>query len=112
MSAFVDQPVMAFHISTAEGAAVVRAARGRGVKMYAETCPQYLFLTEADMDKPGVEGGKWMCSPPLRLAADQEALWGAIAAGDIEIVSSDHAPYSLDARGKARWGRSCPRHRE
>jgi dihydropyrimidinase len=106
MAAFIDQPVMAFHISTAEGAAVIRAARGRGVKIFAETCPQYLFLTQDDLDKPGVEGAKWMCSPPLRLATDHEALWRAIALGDIQVLSSDHAPYRLDVDGKYPQGES------
>ncbi|MBV9750918.1 MAG: dihydropyrimidinase, partial [Hyphomicrobiales bacterium] len=88
MAALLDQPIMIYHVSTAEGAAVIRAARGRGIKLFAETCPQYLFLTEADLDRPGVEGAKWMCSPPLRLASDQEALWRAIALSDIQTVSS------------------------
>ncbi len=100
MAAFIDQPIMVFHVSTAEGAAVIRQARGRGLKVFSETCPQYLFLTESDLDRPGNEGGKWMCSPPLRLASDQEALWRAIALSDIQTVSSDHAPYRLDADGK------------
>jgi dihydropyrimidinase len=100
MAALIDQPIMVFHVSTAEGASVIRQARGRGLKVFAETCPQYLFLTEEDLDRPGVEGAKWMCSPPLRQAADQEALWRAIALGDIQTVSSDHAPYRLDAGGK------------
>jgi dihydropyrimidinase len=100
MAALIDQPIMIFHVSTAEGAAVIRAARGRGLKVFSETCPQYLFLTESDLDRPGVEGAKWMCSPPLRLASDQEALWRAIALSDIQTVSSDHAPYRLDADGK------------
>jgi dihydropyrimidinase len=100
MAAMIDQPIMVFHVSTAEGAAVIRQARGRGLKVFSETCPQYLFLTESDLDRPGLEGGKWMCSPPLRLASDQEALWRAIALSDIQTVSSDHAPYRLDAGGK------------
>jgi dihydropyrimidinase len=100
MAALIDQPIMIYHVSTAEGAAVIRAARGRGIKLFAETCPQYLFLTEQDLDRPGVEGAKWMCSPPLRLASDQEALWRAISLSDIQTVSSDHAPYRLDADGK------------
>jgi dihydropyrimidinase len=100
----VDQPVMVFHVSTAEGAAVIRAARGRGVKVFAETCPQYLFLTGQDLDKPGIEGAKWMCSPPLREERDQEALWQALALGDLQAVSSDHAPYAADQTGKLRAG--------
>ena len=68
---------------------------GEGLKVFAETCPQYLFLTAEDLDKPGAEGAKWMCSPPPRRAADQEALWQALALGDLQTISSDHAPVSF-----------------
>jgi len=99
-SELIDQPVIIYHVATAEGAAVIREARGRGVKVFAETCTQYLFLTkEALVREPG-EGAKWVCSPPLREAADQEALWQALELGDLQIVSSDHAPYTLDENGK------------
>ena len=104
LAAFVDQPIMIFHVSTAEGAARVRQARGEGLKVYAETCPQYLCLTAQDLDRPGLEGAKWMCSPPLRAATDQEALWRALALGDLQTVSSDHAPYRFDASGKLNAG--------
>src|SRR5947209_15373106 len=80
-AALVDQPIMIYHVSTAEGAAVIRRAREQGLKVFAETCPQYLLLTKADLDRPGLEGAKWMCSPPLREAADQEALWQALEIG-------------------------------
>ena len=100
----LDQPVMIFHVSTAEGAAMIREARGRGVKVFAETCPQYLFMTADDLDKPGIEGAKWMCSPPQRTTADQEALWRSLALGDLEVVSSDHAPYAFDETGKLHAG--------
>ena len=103
-SAYLDQPVMVFHVSTREGAAILRRARGEGVEVMGETCPQYLFLTAADLDKPGLEGAKWMCSPPLRETSDQEALWGALSLGDLQLVSSDHAPYRFDETGKLQAG--------
>ncbi|HLN10488.1 MAG TPA: dihydropyrimidinase [Xanthobacteraceae bacterium] len=103
-STFLDQPVMIFHVSTAEGAEVIRRARGEGAKIFAETCPQYLFLTAADIDRPGLDGARWMCSPPLRTTADHEALWRALGRGDLQVVSSDHAPYRLDATGKFSAG--------
>jgi dihydropyrimidinase len=68
MAALIDQPIMIYHVSTAEGARVIRDARGQGLKIFAETCPQYLFLTADDLDKPGADGAKWMCSPPPRAA--------------------------------------------
>src|SRR5215467_3901411 len=106
LAAFIDQPIMIFHVSSAEGAARIRQARGEGLKVFAETCPQYLFLTKADLDRPGVQGAKWICSPPMREAADQEALWQALALGDLQLVSSDHAPYAYDATGKLAAGTS------
>jgi dihydropyrimidinase len=100
LAAFIDQPIMIFHVSSAEGAARIRQARGEGLKVFAETCPQYLFLTANDLDRPGLEGAKWICSPPVRQPSDQEALWQALALGDLQTVSSDHAPYRFDASGK------------
>jgi dihydropyrimidinase len=104
MSALVDAPVMIFHVSTAEGAAAIRRARGAGVKLLAETCPQYLFMSVDDLDRPGMEGARFMCSPPQREAADQAALWRALELGDLQTVTSDHAPYRLDETGKFSGG--------
>ena len=99
-SELIDHPVMIFHVSTAEGVEVIRHARGRGVKVWGETCPQYLFFTADTLDKPGFDGGKWCFSPPARSVADQEALWHGLANGDLQTVSSDHAPYRFDETGK------------
>jgi dihydropyrimidinase len=103
-AALVDQPLMIFHVSTAEGAAVIHRARGEGRKVWGETCTQYLTLTAEDLDRPGVEGAMWMCSPPLREPADQEALWWALEIGTLQTVSSDHAPYRMDETGKLAGG--------
>jgi dihydropyrimidinase len=104
MSQLVDQPIMVFHVSTAEGAEVVRKARASGVKLFGETCPHYLLLTADDVNKPGLEGAKWMCSPSLRTASDQDALWQALARDDLQVLSSDHAPYRFDSSGKLSAG--------
>jgi dihydropyrimidinase len=104
MSRFIDQPIMIFHVSTAEGAEVVRKARADGVKIFGETCPHYLLLTDEAVHKQGLEGAKWMCSPPLRNSTDQDALWQALDRGDLQAVSSDHAPYRFDASGKLSAG--------
>lgn len=101
---YLDQPVMLFHISTAEGAAAVKAAQDRGAPVWAETCPHYLFMTEDVLDRPGLEGAKWMCSPPQRLQQDQDALWDALLGGTLSLVSSDHAPYRFDETGKLAAG--------
>jgi dihydropyrimidinase len=101
---FLDQPLMLFHISTTEALASVRAAQARGVPVWAETCVHYLLQTAAVLDRPGVEGAKWMCSPPQRDPADQTALWQGVLSGDLALVSSDHAPYRFDETGKLKAG--------
>ncbi|MGF1474650.1 MAG: dihydropyrimidinase [Geminicoccaceae bacterium] len=103
-SRLLDQPLMIFHVSTAEGADVIRRARADGAKIYGETCTQYLLLTKDEMDRPGIDGAMWMCSPPLREKSDQEALWRALADGTLQTVSSDHAPYAMDGSGKLAKG--------
>jgi dihydropyrimidinase len=97
---FIDQPVMIFHVSTAEGAEIIRHARGRGVKVFAETCPHYLFQTAEDLLLPGYEAARLMCSPPQRRKSDHDALWQALELGDLQVISSDHAPYRMDETGK------------
>jgi dihydropyrimidinase len=77
--------------------------------VWAETCPQYLVLTAADMDRPGFEMARFICSPPLRTDADQAALWSALAEGQLDLVASDHAPYRLrDPHGKLAHGEDAP----
>ena len=80
----LDQPVMIFHVSTREGAAVIREARGRGVKVFAETCPQYLFLTAAGSRQARRRRREMDVQPAARRAADQEALWRALELGDLQ----------------------------
>lgn len=104
LAGMVGQPLMIFHVSTAEGAELVRQARGRGQAVFGETCTHYLLLTERDLDRPGLEGAKWICSPPLRTDADCEALWSALRKGDLQTITSDHAPYAFDATGKLHAG--------
>ena len=101
---FLAQPVMIFHVSTAEAVASIRAARARGAPVWAETCPHYLLMTDEVLRRDGVEGAKWMCSPPQRSAEDCAALWDGLADGTIDLVSSDHAPYRFDATGKLAAG--------
>jgi allantoinase len=77
------------HVSTGRGAALVAEARARGVDATCETCPHYLVLTEDDLDALGTRA---KCAPPLRPAAECEALWEHLAAGRIAFVASDHSP--------------------
>jgi dihydropyrimidinase len=96
------------HVSGAQALDEIRRARSRGAQIYAETCPQYLFLSEADLDLPDFEGAKCMCSPPPRDAANQELIWQGLVDGSFDIFSSDHAPYRFDALGKLLNGRIAP----
>ena len=101
---FFATPVMLFHISTHEAVDAIRSAKTRGVPVWAETCPHYLFMRADDLDVPGDEGAKWMCSPPQRTEHDHAARWGGRADGTLSIVSSDHAPYRYDETGKLAAG--------
>ncbi|WP_128254126.1 dihydropyrimidinase [Falsirhodobacter deserti] len=108
LAKLVDAPLFIVHVSTAGGAALVQRAKLAGAKLFAETCPQYLALTRDDLDRSGVEGAKFMCSPPVRDRATQDALWKHIQSGTFESVSSDHAPYRFDATGKFTAGMDAP----
>jgi len=104
LSRLLDVPVLIVHVSGAEAVQTIRAAQRLGARVYAETCPQYLFLKATDSDKPGLEGAKWCCSPPPRDAASQEAVWQGLADGTFQVLSSDHAPYRFDQTGKLPKG--------
>jgi len=82
------------HLSSAAGLAEVRSARERGIAVLAETCPQYLFLTDDALRRPPEVAQDFMCTPPVRAEADRKALWGALAAGDLDAVSTDHCPFT------------------
>lgn len=105
---FLDAPLMIVHVSTPEGCETIARARLEGARVYAETCPQYLFLTRDDLDRPGMEGAKFMCSPPPRDAATAAAIWRHLAVGTFSLFSSDHAPYRFDASGKLSGGPQAP----
>ncbi|MFO7692709.1 MAG: dihydropyrimidinase [Vicinamibacterales bacterium] len=101
--------VFIVHASCREALAAIVRAKAQGRRVWAETCPQYLLLSAADMDRPGFEAARFICSPPLRSAADQAALWEALASGTLDLVASDHAPYRLhDANGKMVHGADAP----
>ena len=108
LAELIDVPVLIVHVSAREAIDQIAWARNRGLKIYAETCPQYLFLTEDDLDKPGIEGARCMCSPPPRDKANQEFVWRGLEAGIFDVFSSDHAPYRMDASGKLHAGASPP----
>ena len=114
LAGLVDQPIQVFHVSCAEAAEEIAQARARGLKVWGETCPQYLLLTAADMDRPGLEGAKFMCSPSPRTAEEHGRVWDMIRRGVLDVVSSDHSGHSYGgpagkrARGEGASFRDIP----
>ena len=101
LAELVDTPIQVFHVSCGPAAEEIFRARQRGVKVWGETCPQYFVLSASDLDRPGFEGAKFMCSPAPRDAAATAALWDAIRMGTLDVVSSDHSGWSYGGtRGK------------
>ncbi|MFZ0521251.1 MAG: dihydropyrimidinase [Candidatus Acidiferrales bacterium] len=88
-------PVYIVHLSCNEALEKVREARDRGLRVYAETCPQYLYLSLENMDAPGFEGAKYVFTPPLREKWHQEKLWQGLAKDDLQVVSTDHCPFCM-----------------
>jgi dihydropyrimidinase len=103
-----EAPVHVVHLSSEAALRYVREARASGVRAHAETCPHYLALTAAlyDDPDPAVVAGS-IISPPLRSPADQAALWAGLAAGDLDLIATDHVPDRLD-REKAEALRGVP----
>jgi dihydropyrimidinase len=104
LSELMDTPLLIVHVSAEMAMDAIRDAQTRGLKVYGETCPQYLFLTAQDIDKPGLEGAKFCCSPPPRDEASQEAMWRGLENGTFQLFSSDHAPYRFDETAKLSKG--------
>jgi dihydropyrimidinase len=96
LSEFIDTPILIVHVSSPAAAAHISAAQKRGLPVYAETCPQYLFLTREDLDLEGFEGAKCVCAPPPREKADLEGIWRGLEDGTFTILSSDHCPFLYD----------------
>lgn len=88
-------PVYFVHLSASGALGEVTAARDRGAAVFAETCPHYLFLDETEMDRPGFEGAKFVCSPPLRRPGNADVLWEGLRRGDLSVVATDHCPFCM-----------------
>jgi dihydropyrimidinase len=100
LAELVDVPVMIVHVSNREAMEEIRRAQQRGLKVFGETCPQYLVLTEKDMEGLNMEGAKYVCSPPPRDVASQQACWEGLQQGVLSVFSSDHCPFRYDETGK------------
>jgi dihydropyrimidinase len=93
-----DSRIYIVHLSSKEGLWIVKQARDRGVKIYAETCPQYLLLDDERYKEPDWNGAKYVMSPPLRTKESNAALWEGLRGGDLQVVATDHCPF--DFKGK------------
>ena len=91
-------PLYVVHVSAKQAVDQIAAARDRGLNVFGETCPQYLYLSlEEQLGAPGFEGAKWVCSTPLRSRAEghQERMWQGLRTNDIQMVSTDHCPFCM-----------------
>ncbi|HYM25603.1 MAG TPA: dihydropyrimidinase, partial [Vicinamibacterales bacterium] len=95
LSEIADVPIYIVHLSAAEALEMVTEARDRGLPAYAETCPQYLFLSYDNYEEAGFDGAKYVMSPPLRDKAKQDQLWRGLAFNDLQCISTDHCPFCM-----------------
>lgn len=105
-----NAPLYIVHVSSAKSARLIKDAKARGLNVYGETCPQYLFLDESRYEACGDEGLKYIMSPPLRNKRNQEKLWSYIKDGTLSVVATDHCTF--DYHGLKQLGREdftkCP----
>src|SRR5438067_9883784 len=95
LAEIADVPIYIVHLSAAEALEMVTEARDRGLPAFAETCPQYLFLSYENYEEPGFDGAKYVMSPPLRPKWHQAELWKGLAKNDLQVVSTDHCPFCM-----------------
>jgi dihydropyrimidinase len=95
LAEIADVPVYIVHLSASEALEMVTEARDRGLPAFAETCPQYLFLSYDNYEEPGFNGAKYVMSPPLRPRETQDRLWRGLAFNDLQAISTDHCPFCM-----------------
>ena len=94
LAELAGMPTLYFvHVSSADALDAIADARRRGLPVYAETCPHYLYLDTAELDRPWAEGADFVCAPPLRTQEHRDRLWWALTSHDLSVVSSDHCPF-------------------
>jgi dihydropyrimidinase len=109
LAELVDVPVLIVHVSGREAVAQIREAQGLGLKVYGETCPQYLLLTADDLDADGFEGAKCICSPPPRDAANQAVIWRGLENGTFQVCRRTMRPLPFGGpQGKQVAGTDAP----
>jgi dihydropyrimidinase len=103
LATLAEVPLYVVHVSCAHSLHAVAAARAKGLPVWGETCPQYLYLNDGCYAAPGFEGAKFVCTPPMRRLADNEALWVGLQRRELQVVSTDHAPFNF--AGQKELGR-------
>src|SRR3954467_9479037 len=88
-------PIYIVHLSAAHALERVKQARDMGLPAYAETCPQYLFLSYDNYEEPGFDGAKYVMTPPLREKWNQAELWKGLKTDDLQVISTDHCPFCM-----------------
>lgn len=91
LAAQADAPVYLVHMNMAGEVDQLKYARSKSVYAMGETCPQYLFFTEENLQQP--DGAKWICSPPMRSKNDNIGLWQGLEDGTIQVLATDHCPF-------------------
>ncbi len=105
LSELIDVPILIVHVSGADAVEQIRWGQGRGLRIFAETCPQYLFLAGEDLGISREHGLKCVCSPPPRDKGNQRVIWDGLFNGVFQVFSSDHAPFRFnDPKGKLLHG--------
>lgn len=104
LAEFAGQSIYIVHLSGKDGLEKVKAARAKGLPVFAETCPQYLLLPAELYLKPYFEGAKYVMSPPLRPADHLEKMWEGLAKGYIQTVATDHCPFNF--KGQKDMGKN------
>lgn len=94
LAAQAGAPLYLVHMNAAGEMDVLRYAKQKGLPIFGETCPPYLFFTEQDLQQP--DGAKWVCSPPMRTHVDNEAIWQALTDGVMDTIGTDHCPFFYD----------------
>ncbi|HEY5988641.1 MAG TPA: dihydropyrimidinase [Streptosporangiaceae bacterium] len=95
LAGLAGAPLYIAHLTAAQALKAVHNARDQGQRVYAETCPQYLYRSDDDLRRPGIDGAKYVCSPPLREAWHRAELWQGLRRGDLDVVATDHCPFTL-----------------
>ena len=98
MVELTDSRIYIVHLSSQEGLFKIKEARDHGIDIYAETCPQYLLLDDERYKEPDFGGAKYVMSPPLRTKASNQALWGGINSGDVQVLATDHCPFDFNGK--------------